>query len=221
MNRLTFIEDLGLKTVDIKGRKIRYGLFLCECGNKKTISISAVKTNHTMSCGCLKKERISNAVKTHGMSKSQLYGVWSGMLQRCYYEHNNQFNNYGGRGIKVCEEWKNDFVIFYDWCIKNNWYKGLQLDRVDNNCDYNPENCRIVTHSENCAVGRRRIKSTNKSGYTGVFYQNKDKVFVASMSGKYISCHKELNKAVEARIAKEIEVFGEQRTNFNYKGDNI
>lgn len=89
-------------------------------------------------------------VKTHGLHLTKLYKVMSGMKQRCFNKNHTHYDKYGGRGIKVCQEWLDDFKAFYDWAINNGWQSGLQIDRIDNDGDYEPSNCRFVTHMVNC-----------------------------------------------------------------------
>ena len=90
-----------------------------------------------------------NAEK-HGLSKTRLHRIWHSMYCRCYYKSTNQYKNYGGKGIKVCEEWKHieGFINFYNWAIKNGYDEKLTLDRIDNGKDYCPENCRWTTIKE-------------------------------------------------------------------------
>lgn len=89
-------------------------------------------------------------VSTHGLSDHPLYRKWNDVKNRCFNEKVMCYKYYGGRGITMCDEWKNDFQLFYDWCINNGWRKELQIDRIDNNLNYSPDNCRFVSRSENC-----------------------------------------------------------------------
>ncbi len=85
----------------------------------------------------------------HGLSSHPLMFVRAGMKARCYNPNHQTYYAYGGRGIKVCKIWRQDFKAFYDWCIINGWQKGLQIDRINNNGDYKPSNCRFVTCQQN------------------------------------------------------------------------
>lgn len=83
----------------------------------------------------------------HGLRKHPLYNVWWNMKTRCYRKNYKQYKDWGGRGIRVCEKWINNFVSFYNWAIKNGHAKGLVIDRIDNNGNYEPSNCRFVTRA--------------------------------------------------------------------------
>ena len=106
--------------------------------------------------------------KKKSLRRNRLFWVWRGMVARCYDSKHMTYYYYGGRGIKICDEWRKDPAPFMEWAIKNNWKHGLQIDRKDNDGDYTPSNCRFVTKSVN---GRNRRKARNKSSsYIGVCY---------------------------------------------------
>ena len=113
---------------------------ICDCGNICFVVGNNLRIGKTTSCGCKKA--------THGLSKHPLYKTWRNVLKRCYYIKGVEYNDYGGRGIKVCEEWVDDFYSFYTWSINNGWGDGLTLDREDNDGNYKPNNCRWITNSE-------------------------------------------------------------------------
>lgn len=96
----------------------------------------------------------------HGLSKHPLMIVRNSIKQRCYNKNEAGYYLYGGRGISLCEEWRINFKSFYDWCMSNGWKKGLHIDRIDNNGNYCPENCRIITPSENAQNKRNSVKIT-------------------------------------------------------------
>ena len=145
-----------------KSRK-RYGIFECAyCGKHWETQVWNIKRGHTKSCGCLRGD-------THGLSSNIFYHTWSNMCRRCNNPTNDNYKNYGGRGITVCEEWL-DIRNFIEWAEQthpNN--KEVTLDRIDVNGNYEPNNCRWVdatTQSIN-----QRIGSNNKSGYVGVSWR--------------------------------------------------
>ena len=104
----------------------------------------------------------------HGLCEHPLYNVWKNMKKRCYNKNVYNYKSYGGRGIIVCDEWRNNFKAFYDWALNNDYEKGLEIDRVDNDGNYEPSNCRFVTRSENQknkrVYGKIKIKHITKHG---------------------------------------------------------
>lgn len=106
------------------------------------------------------------------MSHTKLYHRWIDIKRRCLDNRRAMYKYYGAKGITICDEWKNDFMIFYTWSIDNGYKENLQIDRIDNNKGYSPDNCRWVTSSENCQ-NREHLKYSNKSGYRGVSKSNK------------------------------------------------
>jgi len=109
--------------------------------------------------------------KHHGYSFHSLYRVWENIKKRCYNKNRDNYKNYGGRGITVCDEWMNP-KVFIEWCLENGWRHGLEIDRRDNDGNYCPENCRFVTHGDNVR-NNRLIYKHNTSGYRGVSIKNK------------------------------------------------
>lgn len=126
--------------------------FRCDCGRvcvKVGIDVtSSLRKGRFPNCGCLTSSQISKANSTHRLTAHPLYGVWNGMKQRCHLPSHPAFFRYGGRGIFVCDRWRNSFEAFWD-DMSPTWQKGLDLDRRDNNQGYSPENCRWVSRKEN------------------------------------------------------------------------
>lgn len=233
---LTFLGFTERKQRNGKGQLEKYGLFKCDCGNEKEMVVRDVVQNGTRSCGCVAREIWSRVMHTghHNSYKYQgdyvfldkrIYDIWSHMHYRCEKPTSDCYENYGGRGIVVCEEW-GDFQKFKKWAHENGYSDKLQIDRIDNNGNYEPTNCQWITGAENNGVGKKRMMSTNKSGYNGVSWSSTYKKWVVSISVNSnrinLGLFKTLDDAVQSRIKSEIEHFGKQMTNFHYKkGDDI
>ena len=126
---------------------------LCDCGNKVVIDKDCLLRQSTKSCGCLKKELARKQMTKHGGSKTRLWYIWYSMNQRCKRKTVNGYRYYGGKGIKVCEEWS-DYSNFNKWALSNGWRPGLSIDRINPNKDYCPQNCRWVDF---------RVQNNNKT----------------------------------------------------------
>lgn len=153
-------KKFGRLTVITKTEKRRHRSVIweckCDCGNITEVASDDLVSGNTRSCGCLQKEITSRHFTKHGLRKyGNLYNVWNGMIQRCENPANKSYPSYGGRGISVCEEWRNDISAFFKWAKESGYGMGLSLDRIDNNKGYSPNNCRWTT------VARQNLNKRN------------------------------------------------------------
>lgn len=126
-----------------------YWLCKCDCGNQKVVSSYKLRSGNTKSCGCFQREFRANGIrKTHGMTNSKLYTIWQNMKHRCNDPKNIMFQYYGGRGIRVCDEWLGGFEQFMEWAMKMGYQEGLSIERIDVNGDYSPANCKWITKKQ-------------------------------------------------------------------------
>lgn len=147
------IELTGLKfgrwTVLGSPTKDKYGKLMwlcrCDCGTEKNVNGGHLRQGATKSCGCYKIEKRLK----HGMTKTPIHHKWIDMKKRCTNPKCNNYKNYGARGITVCEEWSNSFISFMEWSLLNGYSDELEIDRIDNDKGYSPENCRYVTKNVN------------------------------------------------------------------------
>jgi len=171
---MKFIKDLGMMFPTEKSkRKHRYSLYQCHCGKEFKVLENAVKTGTTKSCGC------SPYAPLGGFSKHRLYGTWRQIIQRCENKNHDRYSSYGGRGIKVCDRWKDIKNFIKD--MYPTFKEGLTIDRKDNDGNYEPLNCRWADDSiqtQNIKV----IKSNNTSGYKGVHYCHRTGKWIARIT---------------------------------------
>lgn len=188
-----------MRIVDITGQRFgrltaikrdgtKYGqsawICKCDCGNEKTIALQHLK-NGTKSCGCLtrevapergRKSCIGDRTRKHGDFGTKLYMVWAAIKRRCYNNNSRYYHEYGGRGITVCDNWKDDYSCFKEWSLVNGYKEGLSIDRVDTNGNYEPSNCRWVS---------MLVQQNNRRNNIKLLYQGKEYTLreLSAMSG--------------------------------------
>lgn len=162
------LKVIGYVGNDNKGKST----WLCQCGcdnhTFKVVVGTELTKGKTKSCGCFAIEATRQRSITHGMSKSRIYTLYRGMIERCYNKNGKDYERYGGRGINICEEWlgkENGFVNFYNWSIKNGYHDLLSIDRIDVNGNYEPNNCRWVT---------LEVQNGNKTTACKITYEGKE-----------------------------------------------
>lgn len=128
---------------------------VCDCGNTRIVSGSNLKKGHTTSCGCLRREK-AHEKADHRMSRTRLYSIWRDMKTRCYNVNAPNYKNYGGKGIRVCDEWLEP-TKFFDWALESGYSDELTLERVSLDGNYEPRNCKWITLSE-----QQRNKTTSR-----------------------------------------------------------
>ena len=166
------IEDLGMMyPTESSKRKSRFGIYKCGfCGNEFKAHTNSIKNKNTKSCGCYQKRRAKESNETHGLGYTRLCKIWAHLKDRVLNPKHTNYNDYGGRGITICDDWL-DIHNFYTWAMLNGYEenKGLSIDRIDNDGNYEPNNCRWTTKT--IQSRNQRIPKNNMSGFKGVSFR--------------------------------------------------
>lgn len=161
--RLVAVEKVGCN----KHGNLRW-LCRCDCGNEKIVTSGKLIQQRTRSCGCYAKEVRTKSLEKHGITtggKPRTLTIWNGMKARCFNPKSPSYKNYGGRGITICNEWLS-FENFHNWSIENGYAEGLQIDRIDNDGNYEPSNCRWVSRKDN-------MKNTSRCHFVQIHGEKK------------------------------------------------
>lgn len=160
------VKNRGKTIKRASGGTILYWLCECDCGNKVEAVGGDLKSNKTLSCGCYQRKRSKEYHTTHGMCHTRIHDIWLGMKKRCDNSNFSAYHRYGGRGIKVCDEWQ-AFEPFYEWAMGNGYSNELTIDRIDVNGNYEPSNCRWATIEEQANnTSRNRYLTFNGETHT-------------------------------------------------------
>lgn len=226
VNNLSFLKYFG-EYVSPKGIKLKKALYSCSCGGFLVAIENNVNKGNTKSCGCHKErivkeflvENIKGLNKTHGLCGTPIYKIWNNLIQRCTNQVTIGYEDYGGRGITVCDRWLNSFEAFYE--DMGDIPKNMSLDRINVNKSYCPENCRWVTSSEQNF--NKRQQSNNSSGKTGVSWNKKNEKWEVELRvNKHrlrLGLYEDFELAVFVREEAELKYYGYLRDNNGKKED--
>ncbi len=196
---MRLIKDLGMKlSKPTSKQKRRHGLYECpKCNVEFEALVHNVKRGNT-SC-CLSCKNV-----THGESGTRLYKIWHGMHDRCYNQDTSSYSRYGGRGITIADSsWYSDFDSFKRWSLRNGYSDSLTIDRINNDGNYEPSNCRWA--DKTTQNNNRGVLRSNTTGYNGVKFSGNKSRFIASISinrrTKHIGTFDSAEEAVIARDA--------------------
>lgn len=193
----------------ISGEKPKW-ICQCDCGKQIAVDGARLRSGHTKSCGCFSGKPLVMR-RSHG---NRLYNIWAGMKYRCLTPTCPEYSHYGGRGISICSEWLNEngYENFAEWALTHGYEKSLEIDRIDNDGNYSPENCRWVPHNVN---SQNRGRPSLQKGITlrktkhGVVYRASISVHNRHI---HLGTYNTYEEAVEARKQAEIKYWGWQKS---------
>lgn len=203
-NRLTVLGEPFFCRIS-EWDSAQYAVCSCSCGSIAVCNLSKLKHGKLVSCGCYQREIASMRSRTHGMSRTRLYKIWHKIQIRCYDEGCDRYHDYGGRGIAVCEEWRNSFDAFHKWALANGYNESLTIDRKENDGNYEPSNCRWATNAQQQA--NKRHRTGTKSKFKGV-HKHRGR-FAVKVRGRHIGLFKTEEAAARAYDEAASREFGE------------
>jgi hypothetical protein len=166
----------------------------CKCGNVVAILSGNLRAGRTLSCGCQKRDSNIKKNYVHGHRKERIYGIYHKILDRTTNKNDKAYKNYGGRGIGICKEWKNDFETFRKWALENGYTEELTIDRIDNNKGYSPENCRWTT---------RKVQNNNTRRNHFITYKGQTKTLAQWAEEKNINVQTLISRINESKWSVE------------------
>lgn len=160
---------IAIKVHHLGERNKRFWLCNCDCGQESIVSVGDLNSGKTNSCGCGKSIKLTERNTKHGGHNTRLYRIWRGLFKRCENPNSTDYFNYGARGVSICDEWR-DFSVFRCWALSNGYTERLTIDRLNENGNYGPFNCRWATSKQQAEHKRKRSsfpKRNGKGQFTG------------------------------------------------------
>ena len=193
-----------------KGHKAERWLCRCDCGKEKVVLRGHLCSGATISCGCYQAAITSKRNTTHGYTNEKLYDLYRGIVTRCYNPNHEDYQGYGKKGIKMCDEWKNDYQVFRDWAYANGYKEEIlpngrskwTIDRIDVNGNYEPSNCRWIT---------LQAQMNNKSNNYPIEYNGKTQTiaeWAKELGMTYMTLHDRILKfgwSIERALTEQVK----------------
>ena len=150
-DRLVVLED------GFKKKNSIYCYVRCDCGSELYVVKACLKNKNTRSCGCIHREQLADRNASHMMSKTKIYMIFHGMIDRCYRKTSSEYHNYGNRGIIICDGWVKSFESFKDWAFDNGYKEGLSIERLNVDGNYEPNNCTWIPKNKQALNKRNSV----------------------------------------------------------------